>query len=158
MGYYLTDDEIHSLIHEPKPYPGTRAAMMHLKTSDGHKRGSFDIQRADGSQFIVKLRQNMNNVNDFSAIIGFQEKGNSVTFILKRYNGKSHEHSNKIEKTKIYNFHIHTATQRYQDENRKEESYAEETNRCSNLVTALDCLIEDCQITLQPDPQRNLFG
>ena len=47
-------------------------------------------------------------------------------FRLRRYNGKSHEHTNPIEKEIFYDFHIHTATERYQVlENKKEDTYAE---------------------------------
>ena len=154
MSYYFTDDEINALITEEKTHSGTIHEIMDLKESDGHKRTSFDIMRADGSRFIIKLRQNVNDMNDFSAIIAFQEKGNNKDFKLRRYNGKSHEHSNKLEDEKFYNFHIHFATQRYQDEGRKEESYAEATNRYSDIEEALNCLLEDCNLKIKQGPQK----
>ena len=58
-----------------------------------------------------KLRQNKNTVTDFSAILAFQEKGANKDFKLRRYNGK-HEHTNKLENRKFFDFHIHYATQR----------------------------------------------
>ncbi|MGR3293571.1 MAG: hypothetical protein ACUZ9M_06090 [Candidatus Scalindua sp.] len=70
-----------------------------------------------------------------------------MNFKLRRHNGKSHEHSNKLEGVKFYDFHIHFATQRYQDEGRKEESYAEVTDRYSDIKEALNCLLEDCNIS-----------
>jgi hypothetical protein len=36
-----------------------------------------------------------------------------------------------LENGKFFDFHIHYATQRYQDAGRKEESYAEGTDRYS---------------------------
>jgi hypothetical protein len=106
--------------------------------------------------FIIKLRQNKNTVTDFSAIFAYQEKGANKDFKLRRYNGK-HEHTNKLEKHKLFDFHIHYATQRYQDAGRAEESYAEETNRYSDIKGALTCLINDCNIQVEKDTQTSIF-
>lgn len=157
MSYYFTDDEINALITEEKTHTGTIHDIMNFKESDGHKRTSFDIIRPDESRFIIKLRQNVNDMNDFSAIIAFQEKGNNRDFKLRRYNGKSHEHSNKLEGAKFYDFHIHFATQRYQDEGRKEESYAETTDRYSDIKEALNCLLKDCNVKIKKDRQMDLL-
>ena len=59
----------------------------------------------------------------------------------------------QLEGNKFYDFHIHFATQRYQDTNRKEESYAEETTRYSDIKGALSCLINDCNIKTIINPQ-----
>lgn len=158
MSYYFTDNEIDELITEEKTHSGTLSEIMKFKESDGHKRTSFEISRSDGSKFIIKLRQNTINIYDFSAIIAFQEKDTNKDFKLRRYNGKSHEHTNKIEGKKFYNFHIHFATQRYQDMERKEESFAEKTGRYSNIQGALDCLLKDCNIKLKEDTQMGLFN
>ncbi|MCH7764774.1 MAG: hypothetical protein IIB95_13750 [Candidatus Marinimicrobia bacterium] len=96
-------------------------------------------------------------INDFSAILAFRKKGYTNDFKLKRYNGKSHEHSNKLEGEKFYDFHIHIATQRYQDIGKKEESYGKITDRFSNLRGALKCLIEDCNVRTTLNTQANLF-
>lgn len=158
MNYYFTDEEIQSLIAEEKPFRGLIDEMMNFKESDGHKRGSVEIARVDGSLFVIKLRQNLNNVNDFSAIMAFQERGCNKDFKIRRYNGKSHEHSNKLEGDKFYTFHIHMATQRYQDVGRKEESFAEATDRYSDLKGALKCLLKDCNVTTKLNPQTSLFS
>ncbi|MBC8184683.1 hypothetical protein H8E88_26610 [candidate division KSB1 bacterium] len=157
MSYYFTDEEIDSLISEEKFFPGTIEEIMNFKESDSHKRASIELPRSDGSRFIIKLRQNKNDINDFSAIIAFQEKNSNKDFKLRRYNGKSHEHSNKLEGNKHYNFHIHLATRRYQDAGRKEESYAEETNRYSNIMGALKCLLQDCNVKTKLNPQTSIF-
>ena len=52
-----------------------------------------------------------------------------VLFRLRRYNGRSHQHTNKIEEITFYDFHIHTATERYQDAGYAEEHFAEVTDR-----------------------------
>lgn len=157
MSYYFTDGEINNLITEGKSFSGTFSEMVNFHESDGNKRNTVDIPRPDGSAFVIMLRQNVINFNDFSAILGFREKGNNKVFKLRRYNGKSHEHTNAIEGNRFYNFHIHIATQRYQDVGRKEEYYAEETNRYSNLEGALKCMLSDCNINVELHPQTDLF-
>ena len=157
VSYYFTDKEINGFISEEKNFSGTIEEILSFKESDGHKMASADLLRSDESRFVIKLRQNQNDINDFSAIIVFQEKGNNKYFILRRYNGKSHEHTNKLERNKFYGFHIHFATQRYQDAHRKEESYAEETTRYSDIKGALSCLLSDCNIKTTINPQFNLF-
>ncbi len=158
MSYYFTDEEINNFVVEEKQFSGTVNGFMIFKESDGHKRSSAIIGRSDGSQYIIKLRQSTHNVNDFSAIIAYQSKGTNKDFKLRRYNGKSHEHSNRLEGNKFYNFHIHIATERYQNIGRKEESFAKETNRYSNLYGALECMIKDCNIKVKKDSQTNLFN
>jgi hypothetical protein len=44
---------------------------------------------------------------------------------LRRHNGKSHEHTNQIEAGAFYDFHIHRATERYQELGMREDAYAE---------------------------------
>lgn len=46
--------------------------------------------------------------------------------------------------------------ERYQLAGRKEEFYAEITDRYSNLRGALRCLIEDCNVSLKENPQTKL--
>ena len=157
MSYYFTDKEIEDFILEEKPFPDTIDKFLNFKESDGHKRASVTIDRPDGSQYNINLRQNVNNVNDFSVIIAYQCKGNNKDFKLRRYNGKSHEHSNKIEKSRFYNFHIHISTERYQKIGAKEESFAEETSRYTNLNEALECMIKDCNIKVKINPQMSIF-
>jgi len=52
---------------------------------------------------------------DFSIILAYCPEASNQLFRLRRYNGKSHEHTNTIEADKFYNYHIHTATERYQE-------------------------------------------
>lgn len=156
MIYYFTDEEINGLTSENKNYNGTIDDFLRLRESEGHKRATIEMPRADGSMFIIKLRQNKNTLTDFSAILAYQEKGANKDFKLRRYNGK-HEHTNRLENQKFFDFHIHYATQRYQDAGRKEESYAEETNRYSDIKGALTCLINDCNIQVEKDAQTSMF-
>ncbi len=117
MIYYFTDTEIGKFVLESKKYDGPIENFFRFKESDGHKKASIELPRPDGSMFVVKLRQNKNMVTDFSVILTYQEKGANQDFKLRRYNGR-HEHTNKLEKLKFFDFHVHYATQRYQDAGR----------------------------------------
>jgi len=76
---------------------------------------------------------------------------------LRQYNGKSYEHSNKLEKQTFYNFQIYTATERYQELGKDEDAYAEQTERYSDLQSAIDCMLSDCGFKLPADMQGMLF-
>ena len=76
---------------------------------------------------------------------------------LRRYNGKSHEHTNKIESETFYDFHIHSATERYQDLGMREDSFALPTDRYSNIEEAVDYLFEDCNFKAPEGQQGKLF-
>ncbi len=69
---------------------------------------------------------------------------------MRRYNGK-HLHGNRLHKNKFYDFHIHAASEEYQRAGLKEESFAEATNRYSNLAEAFDCLVKDCNVIIPED-------
>ena len=74
-----------------------------------------------------------------------------------RYNGKSHEHTNHIEDETFHDFHIHLATERYQQRGTREDAYAKPTNRYDDFSSALRCLIGDANLEAPSDPQGNLF-
>ncbi len=84
------------------------------------------------------------------------ETSNRV-FRLRRCNGKSHEHTNLIEKQTFYEFHIHMATERYQREGENEDWYAEPTDRYGDLSGAIDCLIADCAFQRPADQPPRLL-
>jgi hypothetical protein len=83
--------------------------------------------------------------------------GSTKVFRLRRYNGKSHEHTNPIEKQTFYDFHIHTATERYQDLGAREDSFAEPTHRFSSIEEAVDCFLDDCNFEFTGGHQGKLF-
>jgi hypothetical protein len=117
----------------------------------------LDITGANGSEFRLILRQSLFNILDFSTILAYYGKSSSQVFRLRRYNGKSHEHTNKIERQTIYDFHIHYATERYQHSGLREDAYAEATTRYSDIQGALNCLIQDCGLVLPSNGQELLF-
>jgi hypothetical protein len=65
--------------------------------------------------------------------------------------------TNRIEGDGFYDFHIHTATERYQDLGAKEEHYAEATDRYCDFHGALRCMLNDCGFRIHPGSQTDLF-
>ena len=130
MEVFLTDKEIQRLINERKQMTVAPDELFrNIKEKRGHIGSEHLIPRPDGSLFIIKIRISNENSLDFSTILGFSPPKSTKLFLLRRYNGKSHEHKNKLEHENVfYDFHIHTATERYQREGTKEEYFAEMTD------------------------------
>jgi hypothetical protein len=154
----LSDNEIASLIHEPKIMPSGLLPLTKLIERDKHRRREYQVNSASasGNEFLVAVRQSMVNVLDFSAILGYKAPGSNVIFRLRRYNGL-HVHTNVIEGTRLNDFHVHLATERYQRRGAREDAYAEVTFRHSNLDSAIRCLLEDCGFNPQP-PSASQFN
>jgi hypothetical protein len=144
----LTDKAIGSLILETKSLPEDFPSRIKLRAKRGHKEFEYDIPRKDGDSFLLKFRQNEINALDFSVILLYLPKGSNQHFRLRRYNGKSHEHTNKIEGDTFFGFHIHTATERYQQVGLDEDAYAEPSDRYASFEGATDCMLKDCGFTL----------
>jgi len=157
LSILLSDSEISALIAETKQLEPGYLSRLQLRPKQGHKERELDITGESGSEFRLILRQNLLNVLDFSVILGYSPKSSSQLFRLRRYNGKSHEHTNKIERQTFYDFHIHFATERYQHSGLREDAYAEVTNQYGDFQGALDCLIQDCGLKLPPNSQESLF-
>jgi hypothetical protein len=157
MAIFLSNAEIQVLILEEKRIEGKALNFSSMKKKKGHKESDVLIARSDGSNFKIILRQNSNDPLDFSAILAFSPQGSNEDFKLKRYNGKNHQHTNRLHKNKFYDFHIHTATEEYQRAGMKEEMFAEQTQRYSTLTEAFTCLTQDCNVILPEDKQLKLF-
>lgn len=157
MAAQLTDTEIAALLVEPKVLPGDYRGRLQAKPKRGHKERALDLDGQDGSEFRLIIRQADLNALDFSVILAFRPTGTNQLFRLRRYNGKSHEHTNAIEGTTFYDFHIHTATERYQDRGMREDTYAEPSGRYADFDGALACMLEDCAFELPPSDQAMLF-
>jgi hypothetical protein len=112
----LTDEAISSLIAERKPIPEGLQPLTRLVERNLHMRREYDFTcSTTGNSFVIKIRRSMLNPFDFSAILGYQLPGVNTIFLLRRYNGKSHFHTNHLdENVRFRAFHIHTATERYQ--------------------------------------------
>jgi hypothetical protein len=156
MPVLLSDDEIQRLINEPKPLTPNYRDRIHLKPKRGHKEAELDLEGVQGSAFRLILRQSMGNPLDFSVILAYCVPQTNVTFRLRRYNGKSHEHTNKLEGNRFYDFHIHQATRRYQEAGFGEDAYAEPTDRYADFQGALRCILANCGFELLPNSQPPL--
>jgi len=154
----LSDKEIEQLLGERKSLPLDYRAKLKHRPKSGHSESELEITGECGNIFRVVMRQNLINKLDFSVILGFRPKESSRLFRLRRYNGKSHEHTNSVEKNRFYGFHIHTATLRYQQLGAREDSFAEKTDRYSDIHGAFDCLVGDCNFELPPGETFNMFS
>ena len=140
----LTDQEIRDLLQEPKPLPKNFRKRIEVRPKHGHKERELFVKGRQGSEFRLILRQSDFNRLDFSVILVLRPRKSSQHFRLCRYNGKSHEHTNPLEGETFYDYHIHLATERYQESGYREDTYAEITDRYTELAGAIECLIDDC--------------
>jgi hypothetical protein len=152
-----SDADIARLLIERKQLSQDFRTQTRLREKKGHKEQELDIRGVDGNHFRLILRQSNHNVLDFSIILAYCPAETTQCFRLRRYNGKSHEHTNTIESDSFYDFHIHVATERYQELGSREDAYAERSNRFSDFSSALDCMLSDCALELPEDPQQKLF-
>ena len=158
MPVRLTDDEIAQLIAVRKPVSSDLASWAKLRSKRGHDERDFTVTADDGSEFRVYLRQSRYNRLDFSVILAYRIPGSTEWFRLRRYNGRHGEHSNKIEGgAPFYAYHVHTATERYQELGMDEDGYAEPTDRFSDLQSALQCMLQECGFEVPKVTQRGLF-
>lgn len=149
----LADAEIAALIAEKKVLPANFLEKAHLKRKRSHSEAEVTVTGANGSEFKLLFRRNAINQLDFSAILAVRLPRAGRVFRLRRYNGLSHIHTNRIERqTIMYAFHIHYATERYQAIGMDEESYAEATSRYHDFDSAVECLIGDCSCEFYRDP------
>jgi hypothetical protein len=160
MPIEYTDDEITKLLAERKPVLKEDLDRIVPKAK---RAGLFEreltIVGDGGNYFVIKVRQSSVNPFDFSVIVCVRMKSSQTLFRLRRYNGKSHEHTNKLEGTPaFYDFHIHQATERYQEaEGMTEESFAEKTRKYSDVMGAIAIMVTECGIEL-PSNQGDLFS
>jgi len=110
-----------------------------------HKRKNLAFTTESGHEFVIVIRQSALNMMDFSVILGYKLPSAFRIFRLRRYNGNSHQHTNVLENETLDDFHIHTATERYQSfPGFKEDHFAEVTKKYYNLDSAIQCLLADC--------------
>ena len=157
MAVTYTEEEIESLVRECKPLPADWRKRTRLVPKRGHQEQHLDLTGVGGSEFRLILRQSTVNVLDFSVILAVLVPHSTQVFRLRRYNGRSHEHTNHIEDESFYDFHIHLATERYQEMGAREDTYAESTNRYGTFHDALRCLFADASFDVPVEAQGDLF-
>ena len=155
MAVIYTDDQIDVLMQEHKPLPANYGTRMRVKR--GHGEHHLDVTGEDGTGFRLIFRQSRINILDFSVILAVLVPHSTQVFRLRRYNGRSHEHTNQIEKETFYDFHIHLATERYQEIGAREDAYARPTDRYGTIFGAVDCMMEDANVSVPPKAQGDLF-
>ena len=158
MPILLSDAEIARLLNEPKLLPEDYRDRIRVRPKRGHSERELEIVGEDSSEFRLILRQSDINPLDFSIILGYRPPKLNDIFRLRRYNGKSHEHTNTLESQTFYQFHIHIATERYQASGLREDSFAEPTNRFSDFQGAVRAMLADCGFVLPDSPQGELFN
>lgn len=152
MAVTYTDDAITALIGQHKPLPAGWRKQMRWSTKRGHREAGLEVTAESGDEFRLIFRQNTVNVLDFSVILGVRVPQSNRLFRLLRYNGRSHEHTNRIEGDTFYDFHVHRATERYQQIGADEEAYAESDSRYCDFNGALNCMLTDAGF-VDPQPQ-----
>jgi hypothetical protein len=158
MSIVFTDQEIAQLVQEPKPLPDDYRARLGFRDKRGHREAELAIDGEQGHSFRVILRQSIHNPLDYSAILAVEVPGTNRLFRLRRYNSRTHPHTNRIERqTFLDKHHIHQATARYQDLGVDEEEYAEPTDRYSTLEEALQCMFRDYGFILPDSTDIGLF-
>ena len=158
MSVVFTDDQIRALILEPKPLPHDYRKGLSLRQKRGHCEQELTIQGAEAHEFHIILRQSSIDPLNFSVILSVTVPGTNRIFRLRRYNSKTHQHSNRLEGSdKFYSFHIHQATERYQEAGWDEDSYAEPTERFADLHGAIKCMFQGCGFILSEGEQLILF-
>lgn len=146
-------------MHERKSAPADWTDRIRLRAKRGHREQDLDLFGDEGNEFRLILRQSTVNQFDFSIILAVRIPLSNQLFRLRRYNGRSHEHTNHLEEETFYDFHIHYATERYQNLGTREDAYAEPTDRYADYRSALRCFIEDSRLSVDADPQSEfVFG
>lgn len=158
MSAKFDDQQIGRLINEKKPLPTDYLLRLRLKTKRGHRESQLDILGSGGNRFRIILRSSDYNTIDFSAILAYLVPNSNRVFRLRRYNGKSHEHTNIIEDERFFSFHIHKATERYQNMGRSEDAYAVQSEKFNDLNGAVSLMFGQCNFRLPAGFQLGLFG
>ncbi len=142
----LTEIAINELIVDAKTIPdGLRMPSKPMSARNGHWQKGWEFDCDSGNRFVVKIRQACTNPMNFSVILGYMIPATYTVFRLRRYNGKSHFHTNTLEgEVPFYDYHIPIATERYQVPGFSEDHFAQKTDRFHDIASAIDCLVNDC--------------
>ncbi len=151
----LSDKDIDGLIAVPKYLPVDYRGRLRTRArsySDKHEEEQLEINVQDAGTFRIIIRKNRINPLDFSAILGYIPVERIKLFRLRRYNGV-HRHTNKIEEKSFRDFHIHYATQRYQEAGLDIDAFAELTEKYTTIDGAWELLLNECNF-IRPENER----
>ncbi len=146
MPRVLTDAEIEGLLAERKTLPPNWQSRLAVrpKADQTHTQRELDVLGDQGRAFRLILRQNTLNPLDFSLVLVFVD-ADRTHYRLIRFNGRHpSQHTNKWEKARNLpnsafrnRFHVHRATERYQNEGLETDGYAEVTDEYDSFESAL---------------------
>ncbi len=156
MAVRYSDADIATFLADRKPLASDFRDTIRFRDKGASEECDVTVIGSSGTEYQIRLRRSKVNPLDFSVILAVCPTGTNAVFRLRRYNGKSHEHTNSLERQRFFEFHIHQATQRYQEVGPREDKYAEITSGYSDLWTALDCMLKDCGFVTAPDIQLRL--
>ena len=154
MSIIYSDQEIEALIQERKVLPDD---WHNILLGANSTKGDLVVTGDNGNNFRIIARHNDTQPLDFSVILTVTVPLSNRQFRLRRYNGWTNPHYNSIEKEEVHGFHIHYATERYQQRGLDADAYARATDRYSDFDSALQCLIEDTNFEEPPALQLILF-
>lgn len=137
----LSDKEIAALIGDPKPEVSL-AELLPKRAKRGHVEQERQVEGRSGAKFHLIVRQNVKVPTDFSVILAYAMPTVHRRFRLRRHNGASHHHSNKLEGNVVEGPHVHFATQRYQEAGFKEDAYAVATDEYTDLLGAINHMLD----------------
>ena len=157
MTLTYTNEEIVALVEERKRLPQNWRSKVSSRNKLGHSEGSIECTGDDGNNFRLIFRRSNSNSLDFSVILAVQVPMSNQWFRLRRCNGKSHEHTNHVEGIKFYDFHIHQATEKYQEIGSREDAYAVVIDKYDDFEGALDYMIQIGNFDAPPRDQFRLF-
>ena len=157
MAITFSDEEIAAFIQERKPLSEHWTTLTRLRRKRGHEERELDARGDRGGEFRLILRRSAINLFDFSVILAVRVPESTQVFRLRRYNGRSHQHRNRIEGDIFFGHHVHMATERYQALGAREDAYAEPTDRYGDYIGALRCLVEDAHFIVPSGIQPGLL-
>jgi hypothetical protein len=157
----LADENIEELIQIQKPLPPNYKKLLRFRNkpySERHEEAQLDVSVGEYGSFRIMIRKNLINPLDFSVILGYIPPERLSLFRLRRYNG-IHEHINRIEGIRFRDFHIHYATQRYQEAGWDIDGYAKPTDKYVTIDEALEVYLDECNFIRPEDEmtQPKLF-
>jgi hypothetical protein len=150
----ISDDEIAEMVGESKAHVAP-ASLRPVKPKRGQLEARAETHGTAGRRYVLIARQNVSWPQDFSVILAV-DLGSSRLFRLRRHNGDSHVHSNKIEGDTLRGCHMHIATARYQQRaDTREDAFAVATEDYADLAGAVDLMLKITNV--DPGPQPPLF-
>lgn len=140
----LTDADLDFFRTERK----VKVSGSHAKAKDIFVEQQFELVAAVDPSRLYRLYRRHHPLISGVFSVGLSVCVGSEWLTVCRYNGDYHAHRNKIEKDRLVGvFHIHHATERYIHAGLHPDGFAVQTDRYSNVETALRCMILDCSIS-----------